>query len=253
MMPSSPLSAAAPSGLSSSVVQLHVLAHEADAHAPERRAHAFHHGAPLGEVRLRRLKPQLTADDPCEARLLEHQRRLVEVRQRDIAYDAVLGHIAEARHLAEDGPVLYGLVAAQDDDVRRDAEALQLLYRVLGGLGLVLARGAQVGHQRDMDVKRVAAPGLAAYLAYGLYEGLALDVAYGAAYLGYEHVGACALGEGADAGFYLVRDVRDGLDGTAQILTAPLLLYDARIDPASREVREAVEVLVYEPLVMPEV
>ena len=88
---------------------------------------------------------------------------------------------------------------------------------MLGGVRLVLARGAQVGHERDVDEKRVPPPGLAAYLANGLYEGLALDIAYGAADLGYEHVRSRARGQGADAALYLVRDVRYGLHRAAQI------------------------------------
>ena len=235
------------------VVQPHVLAHEADAHAAARAVHPLHHLAPLGQIRLRRLETEAPADCAGQSRLLQPQRGLVEVRQGDVRYDAVLRDVAEIRHLAENAPVLNGLVAAQDDDVRRDAQALELLYRVLGGLRLVLARGAQVGHERDVDEKRVPPPGLAAYLANGLYEGLALDIAYGAADLGYEHVRSRARGQGADAALYLVRDVRYGLHRAAQVLAAALLLYDAGVDPARREVRQAVELLVYEALVVAEV
>src|SRR5699024_2017793 len=235
------------------VVQPHVLAHEADAHAAARAVHPLHHLAPLGQIRLRRLETEAPADCAGQSRLLQPQRGLVEVRQGDVRYDAVLRDVAEIRHLAENAPVLNGLVAAQDDDVRRDAQALELLYRVLGGLRLVLARGAQVGHERDVDEKRVPPPGLAAYLANGFYEGLALDIAYGAADLGYEHVRSRARGQGADAALYLVRDVRYGLHSAAQVLAAALLLYDAGVDPARREVRQAIELLVYEALVVAEV
>ena len=106
------------------VVELHILADEAYLHAAALAVHAFYHGAPLGEVRLRGLQPQLAAHDAGEARLLEHQRRLIERGQRDIADDAVLRDVAEARHLAEDAAVLYGLVAAQHNNIRRDSEAL---------------------------------------------------------------------------------------------------------------------------------
>ena len=207
-------------------MQAHILPDEADAHAPARGAHPLDHRPPPVELRLRRFESQAAADRPRQARLLQHERRLVEVRQGHVPDDAVLRHIAEAGRLAKDPPVLDGLVAPQDDDVRRDAQALQLLYRVLGGLCLVLAGGAQVGYQRDVDIGRVVPPGLPAYLADGLYEGLALDVAYRAAHLGYEDVRARALGQGLDALLYLLRDVRDGLDRAAQVLAPPLLADD---------------------------
>ena len=84
---------------------------------------------------------------------------------------------------------LQRLVAAQDDDVRRDAHALKLLDGVLGGLGLVLVAAAQEGDEGDVDEQAVAAPLLQPDLADRLNEGLALDIAGRAADLGDDDVG----------------------------------------------------------------
>ena len=59
-------------------------------------------------------------------------------------------HVAEQRDLAP--VVLRDLaVAAAEQHVRLDADALQLLDRMLGRLGLELARRRDVGHQGQMD------------------------------------------------------------------------------------------------------
>ena len=71
-------------------------------------------------------------------------------------------------------------VAAADDHVGLDAPAAQLGDRVLGRLGLLLARRAEVGHQRDVDVADVVPADVLAELADGLEEREDLDVADGA-------------------------------------------------------------------------
>ena len=72
-------------------------------------------------------------------------------------------------------------------------------------------------------------------------------------HFGYEHVRSRAFGQGADAALYFVGYVRDGLHGAAEVLASPLLLDDTGVHPSGGEVREAVEVLVYEALVVAEV
>ena len=77
--------------------------------------------------------------------MLQHQRRLIEHRQGAVFQHAVGLYVAEQGDFLEDA-LLQRLVAAQDDDIRADAHALQLLDRVLGGLGLVLLGAVQVRH-----------------------------------------------------------------------------------------------------------
>jgi len=58
-----------------------------------------------------------------------------------------------------------------------DADRAQLLHGVLRGLGLDLLRGAEVRHQRQVDVQGVVAAELDTELADGLEERQRLDVA----------------------------------------------------------------------------
>ena len=115
-------------------------------------------------------------------------------------------------------------VAAADDDVGLDAPAAQLGDRVLGGLGLLLARRAEVGHQGEVDVADVVAADVLAELADGLEEREDLDVADRAADLDDDHVDVVG-GQALDAVLDLVGDVRDDLDGLAQVV-APAFLGD---------------------------
>src|SRR6185437_6023016 len=89
-------------------------------------------------------------------------------------------------------------------------------------------------------------------LADGLQERLRLDVPHRAAYLGDDHihVGAAHL---HDAGLDLVGDVRDDLDGVAQVVAAALLGDDAGVDPPGRDVRRPGQPGVEESLVVPDI
>ena len=191
-------------------------------------------------------------DDQGKILILEHQRRLIENGQRAI-FDHTVGlDVAEHGDLAEDLR-LERLVAAQHDDIRRDAHALQFLDRVLGGLGFVLVAAAQEGDQRHMDEERVLLSLLQADLPGGLQKGLALDIAGRAADLGDDHVGLRRLSDAIDEVLDLLRDVRDDLHRLAEVLAAPLLVEHVPVHLAGGEVGIAVEVLVDEALIVAEI
>src|SRR3546814_16935013 len=77
-------------------------------------------------------------------------------------------------------------------DIGLDADRAQLLDGVLRRLGLQLARRGNEGHQRAVDVNRLAAPGLEAELADRFEERQALDVADRAADLDQHEIDALA-------------------------------------------------------------
>ena len=68
-----------------------------------------------------------------------------------------------------------------NEDVGGETDGAQLLHRVLGRLGLQLARGLYVGQQRQVHEDALAARLVLRELADRLEEGQALDVADGAA------------------------------------------------------------------------
>ena len=182
---------------------------------------------------------------------MEHQGNLVEAAGVGGVDDTFERHVGEPRDLALE-VVAYRLVAATHDGVGLDAGTAQLGHRVLGGLGLVLARGSDVGHERHVHVADVAVAGIHAELPDGLQERQDLDVSNRATHLGDDNVDVVA-GQHPDAALDLVGDVGDDLDGPPQEFAAPLGGYDRRVDGAGGGVRIAGQVLVDEPFVVPEV
>ena len=158
-------------------------------------------------------------------------------------------HISEILRLMLVGHLAVG---AQHDRVGLDTDVAQRRHRVLGGLGLQLARGPDVGQQRDVQEEDVVAADLVADLADGLEERQRLDVADRAADLGDDDVDL-GTGHTADARLDLVGDVRDDLHGVAEVLAASLLGDHLRVDLAGRDVGRPVQVDVEEALVVADV
>ena len=125
-------------------------------------------------------------------------------------------------------------VGAAQQDVGLDADRAQLLDRMLGRLGLELARARDERQQRQVDVDGVVARQVVAELADRLEERQALDVADGAADLAQDEI--VALVAVADELLDGVGDVRNDLDGGAEIVAAPLLGEDVLVDAAGGDV-----------------
>ena len=178
---------------------------------------------------------------------LRHRIDAVDVARLD---HGGLAHIAEQRELAalfrRDRPV-----GAAQQDVGLDADRAQLLHRMLGRLGLQFAGARDERQQREMDVDRVTARQFVAELADRLEERQALDVADGAADLAqHEIVAVVAV---ADEILDRVGDMRDDLDGGAEIIAAPLLGDDVLIDAPGGDVVLLVGGTPGEALVMAEI
>ena len=161
--------------------------------------------------------------------------------------------VAEIRYLGKYAGFLYRLVAAKDDYIRGNPQALQLLDRVLGRFALVLAGSLEVRHERHMDEQCALRSGFKSHLAYCLQKRLALYVADGAADFGYYHIGPGLIAQRIYKLLDFIRDVRNYLHRTAQILAAALLVEHIPIHASGGEVGKAVQVLVYKALVVTEV
>ena len=123
---------------------------------------------------------------------------------------------------------------------------------MLGRLGLLLTAGADEGDQRHVDVADVVATDVEPELPDGLEERKDLDVADRAAHLGDDDIDVVVT-QDLDAPLDLVGDVRDDLDGLAQVLAPTLGGQDRAVDRAGGGVGASGEVLVDEPLVVTEV
>ena len=101
-----------------------------------------------------------------------------------------------------------------------------------------------------MDEAAVVAALLQAHLPDGLQEGLALDIAGGAADLGNDHIGLGGGSHVVDVALDLVGNVGDDLDGLAQIGTLTLLVQHVPVHLAGGQVGVLIQVLVDEALVV---
>ena len=107
---------------------------------------------------------------------MQHERHFVDRRDVLGRDDRFFVDVAEERDLPLDVGVEEAIGAAEQD-VGLDADRAQVAHAVLRRLGLQLAGGADVRHQRQVDVERVLAADVQAELADRLEERHALDVA----------------------------------------------------------------------------
>ena len=104
-----------------------------------------------------------------------------------------------------------------------------------------------------MQKNRVVVADFQREFADGLQKRQAFDVAGRAADFGDDDVGLGFFREHVDAVFDFVRDVRNHLDGLAEIFSLALVVQHGLINLAAREIVQARQLDVREPLVMAEV
>ena len=161
------------------------------------------------------------------------QRDVVDVARVERGNDRRFADVAEQRDLLA---LALGQrpVAAAQQHFGLDAEAGELAHRLLGRLGLQLARGRDPRHERGVDADRIVAAEIVPKLADRFDERQAFDVADRPADLADDEVEPVDVGERE----FLDRvgDVRDDLDGRAEIIAAPLLGDDVAVDAAGGDI-----------------
>src|SRR6516165_10044236 len=117
---------------------------------------------------------------------------------------------------------------------------------MLRGLGLELACGADPGHKGYVDEQRVVAPKLLAHLSYGFKKRKGLDIAYRAT--DFDDGDVHLLRDPLHRRLDLIRDVRNHLDGLAQVVAPPFFGDDLLVNAACSPVVVAGEPCVRESL-----
>ena len=233
------------------VLVVDVLADDGDGHFVQRIERGVYRGFPLGQVGgLRVVDAELAQDDLVQALPVQAHRDAVQHIHVRHADDGALGHVGEQRDLATLG-IGDRLLGAAQQHVGLDADGAQFLHRVLGGLGLQLAGGGHVRHQRQVHEERLLGAAFGADLADRFQERQRLDVAHRAADLHQRHVEA--FGGLVDAAADLVGDVRDHLHRGAQVVAAALLADHVLVDPAGGDGVLAAQARAHEALVVAQV
>ena len=215
------------------ILQAGVLADDGNRHFAFGIADLVGQRLPAFEIRRRR-----TGDAESRQHLIVEalgmigRRHVIDMRHVERLDHGRFADIAEQRQLAAlflgDRPV-----AAAKQDVGLDADRAQFLDRMLGRLGLQFARARDIGHQRQVNIDDVIARQVVADLADRLQERHRLDVADRAADLAEHEVDIVIAGE--HERLDRVGDVRNHLDGPAEIVAAPLLGDDFLVDLAGRD------------------
>src|SRR5665213_1040891 len=236
------------------ILEFDVLSDQRDAQPAARILHPLGDRAPVLELRARRLEPQFAHGDLGEALRFEVQRDLVDRRCIRVLDDAVHGNVAEQRDLLLQLDRDRARAArAQHDRVGRDPDRAQLAHAVLRRLRLELVGGTEMREQREVHEHHVLVTDQVPHLPDRFEERQRFDVADRSADLDDADVGAAPFGDARDVCFDLVGDVRDHLDGRAEIVAAALLLDHRLVDLARRHVVVTGQRLVDEALVMPEI
>ena len=130
---------------------------------------------------------------------------------------------------------------------------LQFLNGVLRGFGLEFLGRFQIGNEGKVDAQEVFFRHFPLQLAHGFHEGLAFHVAHRTAHLGDNHVIVPRLTQQEHPALDFVRNMRDDLDGLAQIGAFPFFGNDRIVDSAGGDVIGLGGVNAQETLVMAQV
>mmetsp|Transcript_67916 Transcript_67916/g.153685 ORF Transcript_67916/g.153685 Transcript_67916/m.153685 type:complete len:282 (-) Transcript_67916:76-921(-) len=222
------------------------------------------HAAPGPQVRLERAEVgeagelELTVQQVHHPLVPQHQRHVVHVR------NVVHREYVVRCDVAKEGDLVAGLLeefvgGPADDQVGAQAHRTKLLHTVLRRLRLLLSVGSEAGDERDVDEAHVLPADAELELPERLEEDHTLDVAHRAAHLDQAHVRGLPrrvhrhrrhpLHPVHDLG----RDVRNHLDGLAEVVAAPLLVDHRLVHLSRRDVVVLRQVHVQKTLVVTQV
>ena len=161
------------------------------------------------------------------------ERHLVDVADIHPQNDRRLPDIAEQSDFSAlfIGQRMFG---AAQQNIRLDPHRLQFLDRMLGGFGFQLTRRSDVGQQCDMEKTGQLAAKFIAKLANGLKKGQGFDVTNGAADLAEDEILIIVIR--FDKFLDRIGDMRDHLNGGAEIITTAFLGQNIGIDAACRDI-----------------
>ena len=225
-----------------------IFADEADTDIAIRMVGRMRNLVPAGQIRLRRIiNAEMGKDFLVQPFGMIGFRHVI-----DVAHVAGLDHAGQA-HITEAGNLAFFVfrdrsVTAAQQDMWLDTNGAQLLHRVLCRLGLHLARRRNIWQQRQMDEAGTLRPEFLAKLTDRLEEWQAFNIADRSADFAQDELHILAR-IGQDEILDLVRDVRNHLNGRAEIVAAALFLDNVLVDAARRDVvrlagRDAGEALI---------
>ena len=191
---------------------------------------------PLVEVgrRVGGVHAQLAQHHFVEFFLLHQQGHVVDGVRVDALNHSVCPDVAEPRQLGAHvgGQRVFG---AADQDVRLHPKLKELLDRVLGGFGFQFPCSRQVRHECQVHHQGVLGA-FPLHLTHSLDVGQGFNVPHGSADFCDHEVVVLLGAQDLDTTLDLVGDVRDDLNGLAQVFPTTLFVDDALVDASSGDV-----------------
>ncbi len=182
--------------------------------------------------------------------MVKHQRDFVNAVHILGGDDRILAHVAEQGDFSLDVlPTDTGPCGTEG--CRAECRCPEFLHAVLGRLGLHFAGGADVGHQRQVNVEHVLLADVGSELTDGLQKRQTLDVADGSADLHDDHIHTVR--HQFDAVLDLIGDVGNDLNCTAQIVSLAFFGNDRVVDFSGRKIVVFSDDGVGEPFVVPQI
>ena len=233
------------------IEQAGVFAHHRNGHLALRGGDALDNILPARDIRLTiNAEVEVPQHLPVQPLIVIGQRHLINAARIKRRYHTFGPHIAEQCNLA--ALILRNRpVATAEQDLRLDAHAEQFLHRMLGRLGLQLTSRGDIGHQRQMQKQAARRAQLIGQLPYGFKKGQALNIAHRAADFDEDEI--IGLSIGLNRFLDGIGDMRNDLDGGAEIIPPPLLGDHLGIEPPRGPVIGLIGRNTGEALIMPEV
>ena len=234
------------------VVKLHIFSNKSDSYIFVCILCAANHLGPLCQVGSAVRKSQMTAYGMCQSFIFKPQWHLIQRRCCKILDNVLLADIAKQSYLLSHivGDAFF---RAADDYIGLYADGEKLLCGVLGGFGFKLLRASDIGDQSNVDIAYILASLFGADLPDGFEKWGGLNIAYGSAYLGDDHICIGFIGSTVNSVLYLVGDVRYDLYRTAEVIAAALLGDDVPVYLSRSHVGVYRQIFVNKSLVVTEV
>ena len=202
---------------------------------------------PHGQVGGVRFQVEVAHYRLIHALFVIEQRDFVNVFHVQPGEDRIGGDVGKEGNLA---PLVFGNVAvgAANQHIRLNPDGAQFLDTVLRRLGFQLAGGGDIRQERQVHIHAAAAPQLRAQLADGFQKRQRFDIANRAA--DFHHRNIRAFRRAQHIGLDGIGDVRNHLHRRAEIIAAPLLADDLRINAPGGAVIELRRAHIDEALVV---